>query len=268
MNNTSLPFRFEDEKTFLSTIHPLIRFLLPFILVVPFLLIDDIYLIFSIITMTFIFSVFARLNLVRVFSRIKSILPFIFLITIFLPLYIGNTIAFQFNFIIPIVIYEEGLLRAFLLFMRIFGSIFVFMTFFSSLTYSEFIEAITTLRIPSFFVGSFVIMLHYIPIIAGSNKKILEAQELRGKKITNYWQKLKTHAYIMGKTLVMNLERSEKLYDSLKMRGFTGKLVLISRRIKIVDFLILALFFIVMYLFVFVLELEVIFTEVFGLFLL
>ena len=111
-----------------------------------------------------------------------------------------------------------------------------------------------------------MIMLHYIPIIATSNKKVLDAQELRGKKISNYMERIKAHAYIMGKSLVMNMERSEKLYESLKMRGFSGKLTFASRKIKVKDIIILILFLIVsMYLIYFV-NLETFYMEVVSLF--
>jgi len=160
----------------------------------------------------------------------------------------------------------EGLYYSLLLFLRIMGSIFVFLSFFSALTYSEFIETLTKLRLPSLFTGSFVIMLHYIPILANSNRKILTAQELRGKKITTYREKLKTHAYIMGKSIVMNMERSEKLYESLKMRGFSGKLTFAPRKIKFIDIMILTLFIIMMVTLIMI-NLEEIIMGVVGLFL-
>ena len=257
-----LPFRHEDEKTFLNRIHPTVRLILPFLFVIPFLFIEDLYLIYSFIILTFIFTVMARLNILRILSRVKSVLPFILLITIFLPLYIGETIAYQFHIGISIIIYEEGLNRAFFLFMRIFGATFIFMSFFSSLTYSEFIEALTSLRLPPFFVGSFIIMLHYIPIIASSNKKILEAQELRGKKITNYWERVKVHGFIMGKSLVSNMERSEKLYESLKMRGFSGELTFAPRKIKIYDIAILMLFLLISTYLIYFINLELMYKEI------
>ena len=262
-----LPFRHEDEKTLLNKIHPVVRLILPFIFVIPFLLIEEIYLIYSYIIITLIFSVIFRLNLVRIFMRMKSVLPFILIITIFLPLYIGETVIYQFYIGITINIYKEGLYRAFFLFMRIFGASFIFMSFFSSLTYSEFIEALTSLRLPAFFVGSFIIMLHYIPIIAGANKKILEAQELRGKKITNYWERLKVHAFIMGKSLVWNMERSEILYESLKMRGFSGELTFAPRKIQVYDIAILLLFLLISAYLIYFLNLETVYSEVIALFL-
>lgn len=263
-----LPFRHEDEKTLLNEVHPVVRLVLPFIFVVPFLLIENIYLIYSYILLTIVLIIITRLNLLRILRRLKNVIPFILLITVFLPLYIGDIIIYQINIGITINVYQEGILRAFFLFMRIFGATFIFMSFFSSLTYSEFIEALTSIKLPAFFVGSFIIMLHYIPIIATSNKKILEAQELRGKKITNYWQRLKVHAFIMGKSLVSNMERSEHLYESLKMRGFSGELTFAPRKVKIYDFVILLIFILISMYLIYFINLESIYAEVFKLFLL
>ena len=262
-----LPFRHENETTYLSKIHPLIRFLIPFILVIPILIIKDIYLIFTILIINLITVFVFRLKLRRIFSRIKKIFLLIIIIVIFLPLYIGNTVLFQFNIGIAIIIYKEGLDLAILLFFRIFTAIFVFMSFFSSLTYSEFIEAITKLRFPSILVGSLVVFLHYIPILAYSNKKILSAQELRGKNTTSYYLRLKTHAYIMGKSLIINMERSERLYESLKMRGFTGKITFAPKRIKFIDIGILLVFIILMGILVFIIDLKPLYMGVVNLFI-
>lgn len=268
---TILPFRHVHEITILKKIHPLTRLILPFILVLPFLFLDDIYLIIISILFTFFFSIFTRLNLHRIFRRVLRVLPLIILITIFLPLYIGSNPLYQISLgtLLTLNIYQEGLSIAILLFLRIFGAIYIFMSLFSSLTYSEFIEALTKIRlIPPFFIGSLVIMLHYIPILADSNKKILEAQELRGKKITTYREKIKTHAFIMGKSIVMNMERSERLYESLKMRGFSGEITFAKKSFKICDGALLGAFLIFIFLFIYLIDLELIYKEVSNLFLL
>jgi len=262
---TTLPFRLENEKLYLKKIHPLVRLILPFILAVPFLVLEDFYLIFTILLVALIFDLIFRVDFIKIFSRFKVVIPFVFLITIFIPFYVGDTVFYTFNIGITITIYREGLNLAFLIFLRAFGSLFIFLSFFSTLTYSEFISALTKLRIPSILVGSLIIMLHYIPILAGSNKKIIEAQEMRGKKITSYWQKLKTHAYIMGKSIVMNMERSEKLYESLKMRGFSGKITFAQIKVKATDLGLLILFVFMIISFIFIINLESIYQGVFTL---
>jgi len=262
-----LPFKHEDEKNFLNKIHPLIRFILPFILVIPFLIITDVYLVITIIIFVIFFNLVFRLHLLKIISKLKALIPFILLITIFVPFYVGNTVFIQLNLGIPLNIYVEGLAYALTLFFRIIGAAFVFLTFLTSLTYSEFIEALTKMRaIPSFFIGSIVIMLHYLPILAKSNRKILEAQDLRGKNFTSYWQRLKTHAFIMGKNVVHNMERSEILYESLKMRGFSGKITFSSKKIKFADILIVLIFLSIMISFIYFINLEQIYMGVLKLF--
>ncbi|MFX1455334.1 MAG: energy-coupling factor transporter transmembrane component T family protein [Promethearchaeota archaeon] len=264
---TTLPFRHESEKRFLSKTHPLTRFILPFIFVLPFLIINDIYLIITVLLITLILGIIFQLHLLKALSRLKIVIPLALFITIFIPLYIGDTILFQLDSFIKISIFQEGVYLASLIFLRVVGSLFIFMLYLTSLTYSEFIEALTKLRIPRTIVGSLIIMLHYIPILAISNKKILESQEARGKKISSYWQKLKTHAYIMGKSIVANMERSEKLYESLKMRGFSGGITFITRKYKIIDFVLIGLVISIMVCCVFFIDLKLIYSEVFKLFL-
>ncbi len=203
----------------------------------------------------------------RVHPLIRLILPFIFLITVFIPFYVGDTKFYILNLGFRIIIYKEGLYLASLIFFRVIGALFIFMSFFSTLTYSEFIDALTKLRLPSVLVGSLIIMIHYIPILAMSNKKILDAQEMRGKKITSYWQKLKTHAYIMGKSIIMNMERSERLYESLKMRGFSGKITFVQNKLKLTDLGLIILFSLMVIIFIFVIDLELIYQGVFTLIL-
>ena len=264
---TTLPFRHENEKIYLAKVHPLIRFILPFILVIPFLIVEDVYLIFTILLITLIVDLLLRINILQIFSRLKLVIPFVFIITIFIPFYIGETVLINLYIGITIPIYKEGFFLASLIFLRVFTAIFVFMSFFSSLTYSEFINALTKLRIPSMLIGSLIIMLHYIPILASSNIKIVESQEMRGKRITTYWQKLKTHGFIMGKSIIINMERSEKLYDSLKLRGFSGKITFAPRKIKILDIVLMILLILMQFYFILIINLQSIYGWVFGLFM-
>ena len=160
-----LPFKHEDEKNFLNKIHPLIRFILPFILVIPFLIINDVYLVITIILFVLFFNLGFRLHLFKIFSKLKALTPFILLITIFIPFYVGNTVFFQLNIGISLNIYVEGLAYALNLFFRIIGAAFVFLTFLTSLTYSEFIEALTKLRaIPPFFIGSIAVSYTHLTL--------------------------------------------------------------------------------------------------------
>lgn len=265
---TELPFMHENQKTFFNKIHTLARFFFPFILIVPTLFQNNLSLIISVLIIVLILSLILRLRLLECLSRIKLIIGFLIIILFFIPFYVGESIIISFNIGFEVNVYREGIDLVILIFFRVFTAALTFLVFFSSLTYSEFIEALITIRIiPSVFVGSIIIMLHYIPILASSNKKILEAQELRGKNISNYSTKLKTHAYIMGKNIVNNMERSERLYESLKMRGFTGKLTFVTRKFKTIDYIFLITSVLFMVFLTNFINLELIYHEVISLFL-
>jgi len=264
---SNLSFRLENEKIYLSKIHPLTRLILPFICVIPFILLDDIYLIFSILFVIFTIAIIFRLKILEVLSRLKLVIPIVFLLIVFIPLYVGDVVLYHFNLGFRITVYKEGFILASLIFFRVFGAFFIFMSFFSTLTYSEFIDALTKLRVPSIFIGSLIIMLHYIPILAKSNTKIVEAQEMRGKNMSSYFQKLKTHAFIMGKSIVVNMERSEKLYESLKMRGFSGKITFKRRRFSLIDICFMSFFILLVIFMIFIFDLQSIYQGVLALIL-
>ena len=69
----------------------------------------------------------------------------------------------------------------------------------------------------------------------------------------------------MGKNVVHNMERSEKLYESLKMRGFSGKITFSSKKIKLADILIVIMFVFIVISFVYFINLEQIYIGVFQL---
>jgi cobalt/nickel transport system permease protein len=265
---TELPFMHENQSTYLNHLHPLTRFFIPFILIIPTLFQNDIYLIITILIIVVIISLVFSMRLIETLSRIKVIIGFLIVILLFIPFYVGRNVIITLNIGIQINIYQEGTELMILLFFRVFTAALTFILFFGSLTYSEFIEALITIRIiPSMFVGSIIIMLHYIPILASSNKKILEAQELRGKNVSKYTSKLKTHAFIMGKNIITNMERSERLYESLKMRGFTGKITFIPNRFKTIDYLILITSLFFMIIMTYFINLQLIYQGVLSLFL-
>jgi len=249
-----LPFKNETEKNFLNKIHPLVRFIIPFVLVIPTLFFNNLTIIISIIIIAIVFAITSG-DFIKIISKFKVIIPFVLFITLFIPIYYGTTVIFRIEIGFTLSVYQEGLNFAILLFLRIVGAAFTFLTYFSTLTYSEFIETLTKIRIiPSFLLGSIIIMLHYIPILATYNRKVLDAQNLRGKNFTSYWANLKTHAFIMGKNLIHNMDRSEKLYESLKMRGFTGNITFTTKKFRVLDYVTIFLSIILMIFIIYYLE--------------
>ena len=69
------------------------------------------------------------------------------------------------------------------------------------------------------------------------------------------------------KSIIMNIERSEHLYESLKMRGFSGKITFVKKKLRFWDFLLLSAFFLLMIFLIYFINLKQFYEEVFNLFL-
>ena len=72
-----LPFRHENERNMLNNLHPVIRFILPFLLVIPFLIFNDLYLIITIILVVFCINIAFKLHFIKIISRLRVLIPFL-----------------------------------------------------------------------------------------------------------------------------------------------------------------------------------------------
>ena len=98
-----------------------------------------------------------------------------------LPFFYGTTIILSISFPWGLLLaYEEGLYLGFLIGLRIFGLITLFLAALSHMSLAEFIGALKTLKIPTSVLGSLLIMLRYIPLFVEERERMQEAQKLRG----------------------------------------------------------------------------------------
>ena len=71
----------------------------------------------------------------------------------------------------------------------------------------------------------------------------------------------------MGKSIVTNMERSEKLYESLKMRGFSGKITFTQKKFSLIDIGFFTFFIVLLVFLIFILDLQSIYQGVTTIFL-
>lgn len=154
--------------------------------------------------------------------------------------FIWTKILYQWDLgFIRIYIYSDRLEYAMLFLLRIIGMFLIFMIYLSSLSFTEFV---TIRLLPKSIASSLIIMIRYIPDFLAKNKKLAEAQKICGQElIKSKFTRIKLAGYIIGSTLVKTFEKSEKLYESMIMRGFSGKITIKRKPIKYYDIFFLSL---------------------------
>ncbi|MHA1269035.1 MAG: energy-coupling factor transporter transmembrane component T family protein [Candidatus Helarchaeota archaeon] len=229
-----IPFRDEKHKIFLQNFLPEVRIFTAFLFALPCPFISSVLLIFSILIVVLIIGIIGGIRIKKILKRWVQVIPVMLILVIFLPFFSGITELWSFYIGgWKIVIYLDRIQFALRLILVMNTMFFSFMIFFSSLSFTEFSHVRI---IPSMFRSTLVLMLRYIPLFFYQNKKISEAQLLRGKKeIRGISARARNFGYMLGTTIVKSLEQSTRTYESLKLRGFGGTIPISGRSLNYKD---------------------------------
>jgi len=145
----------------------------------------------------------------------------------FEPFLYGSTVILTINTPWgPLYAYSEGLYLGFLLGSRMFAILLTFLATLASMTLSEFIGALRTLRVPSSILGSLLIMFRYVPLFLQERSRMQDAQLLRGYSRGKRFERIKSMGYLVGTTINRSFDRSTTVFEAMSLRGFgKGKIV-------------------------------------------
>lgn len=76
--------------------------------------------------------------------------------------------------------------------------------------------------VPKKFVHLFLFMVRYIDVIGGEFVRLRNAMKLRSFQTTLNMHTFKSYGNLIGMVLVRSIERSERIMDAMKCRGFNG----------------------------------------------
>ncbi len=241
-----IPFQKEYKKIRLGKLNPEVRIIASFLFALPAAFISDVLSILCTLIIIFLIGFLGGAITKNLLKRWGELIPIMLVFVVFLPFFGGTTELWAFNFLYwRIVIYSDRIWFAIQLFLTMNTMFFSFIMFFSSLTFTEF----SHLRIiPSLFRSTLILTFRYIPLFFDQNRKISEAQLLRGKKrIKGFLARLKNFGYMLGTTIVKSLEQSVRTYESLKMRGFGGVIPISEHKFGIKDVIFLIICIIVIF---------------------
>lgn len=89
-------------------------------------------------------------------------------------------------------------------------------------------HALSRLRLPENLIHLMLFTVRYIDVIHDEYRRLRVAMKMRGFRPANTRHTYRTFGYLVGMLLVRALERSERILQAMKCRGFTGRLVLLD----------------------------------------
>ncbi len=172
----------------------------------------------------------SKFPILYILKKSLLILPFVFLVAIFLPFYLND----ENYWIIKIGIYnlkisKMGMIKFLNLIIKSWLAIITMILLSSTTRFRDLLYAFYTLKLPSILILLLSFMYRYIFIIYDEAQKMYYAAILRSGKKLNIIQSIKIISKIIGVLFIRSYERSERVYYAMIARGFNGNIVFLKK---------------------------------------
>lgn len=88
-------------------------------------------------------------------------------------------------------------------------------------------HALHRLRCPDGLVHLLMFTIRYIEVLRQEYLRLRGAMKVRGFRPRSNWHTYRSLGYLVGMMLVRAIERSERILDAMKCRGFSGRMMLL-----------------------------------------
>ncbi len=137
----------------------------------------------------------------------------------------GTTPAFKFELAgFTVVAYQEGIRHGLLLMMRVVAGMSIMLLLIATTTVEQLILAASWFRLPHALIEIMTIAYRYIFVFIEETDRLQKAQKLRLGHI-GWHRKMKSLGVLGGMTIIRAFEKSERLYQSMRSRGYRGQIV-------------------------------------------
>ena len=209
----SLVDKFDPRARVLAT--------LAFALVVAFS--KTLWLPFLGLLMALSFALSASLHVKRTLRRMAAMDMFIVIMVVMLPFTMpGEALFHVFGFAAS----KEGFIHAIGIALKANAVVLTLLSLVGTLEASTLGHTLARLKVPEKLVHLLLFTVRYLDVISREYKCMRKAMKARAFVPRNNLHTWRSFGYLVGMLLVRSLERSERIFDAMRCRGYCGKLYL------------------------------------------
>ncbi|MEM7407398.1 MAG: cobalt ECF transporter T component CbiQ [Pseudomonadota bacterium] len=160
-------------------------------------------------------------------KRMVAMDTFIVFMLLTLPFTVAGTPAFQ---VLGLTASTEGLHLAFRIVLKANAIVLMLLTMVGSMESVMFGHALARLSVPQNLVNLLMFTVRYIDVLQDEYLRLRTAMRARGFQPDNSRHTYRTFGYVVGMLLIRAVERSERILDAMKCRGFAGKIHMLDER--------------------------------------
>lgn len=172
-------------------------------------------------------SQIARIPLGFVAKRLFVLSGFLGMFFVVMPLTVRTLpgdVIYTFQGIDFIRINPRGVLVAALAFLKASAIVVMMVPLFGTNRFPVTIQALASLRVPSMVIQMILMCYRYLFVFASEMQRMATAMKARGFRKRTNLMTLRIMGNFVGVLLVRSFERTERVYDAMLSRGYTGKI--------------------------------------------
>jgi cobalt/nickel transport system permease protein len=162
----------------------------------------------------------ARLPLVPVLRRLAVVNGFVLFLWLFLPFTTPGELLFRIG---PLPVTAQGLSLAAAITIKANTIVLAILALVGTMPVALFGHALQRLRLPRSFCHLLLLTYRYVFVIEQEYLKLVRAMKMRGFVPRTDMHTYRSLAHLLGMLLVRSLERSERIYQAMRCRGFEGR---------------------------------------------
>jgi cobalt/nickel transport system permease protein len=148
------------------------------------------------------------------------IFPFVVLVGILLPFFSDKGEPIK---IMGFLLDSWGLHRFFDICMKASLSVISLTILLETTAFPDILKGLELLRVPQLMIAIISFIYRYFIIILKEGKRMKIARDVRSRGGSFSWQ-VKTMGSILGQLFIRSFERSERIYQAMVVRGYSGSI--------------------------------------------
>jgi len=227
-DHRALPWEIHSTGLHPSVIHgldPRSRILVAFLFAATIVYCDQLLALTIGLAIAIAFVVVAKLNQNHILRRVLALNLFLSLMLVMLPFSLAGTPLFS---IAGWHASVEGMLRAFEIGLKANAVVLTLLALVSTMDSSLFGHALARLNVPKKLVHLLLFTVRYLEVINREYDRMRKAMKARAFVFRSNPHTWRCIGYLLGMLLVKSMDRSERVIEAMKCRGYTGKLYLIN----------------------------------------
>jgi cobalt/nickel transport system permease protein len=165
----------------------------------------------------------SKLSLKSILKRSLVVLPFAFMVGVFLPFFKhGETLTGFHLFSWDITISREGSEMLAALLIKSWVSLLCLIWLTTTTPVNTLLQALKKLHFPAMLVMILFFMYRYIFVIVDEIRRMMQARDCRSNRGGIFWN-IRTAGNMIGTLFIRSYERSERVYAAMSARGYDGQ---------------------------------------------